>query len=201
MASEVSICNQALGEIGDTTIIVALTDQNKAAKYCNIFYADTRDALLAMFQWNFAVRRVTLVQLSATPEWGYNFQYQLPADIIKVLREENLHVKYRIENDKLLTDEPSAKIKYIKKITTPGNFDPLFTMALVALLAHRLAKPLADGSTQTRRDLMDMFKERIKQAKAANSMEDPIEDLFDNSWVTSRITGVGGDEFFFRGIS
>lgn len=200
MASEVSICNQALGEIGDTTIIMALTDQNKAAKYCKLYYTDTRDALLAMFQWNFAIRRVTLAQLSATPDWGYNFQYQLPADIIKVLREESLHIKYRIENDKLLTDESTAKIKYIKKITTPGDFDPLFTIALVALLAHRLAKPLADGSTQTRRDLMEMFKDRIRQAKAANSMENPIEDLFNDSWLTSRITGVGGGELF-RSIS
>lgn len=198
MASEVSICNQALGEIGDTTIIQALTDNSKSAKYCNIYYADTRDALLRMFQWKFAITRATLAQLAETPDWGYSYQYQLPSDNLKILREEHLDIRYRIEGNKLLTDETTAKIKYVR-LTTPGEFDPLFTMALVAFLAHRLAKPLADGSTQTRADLFKMFKDRIAEAKAANSMEDPIEDLFDESWITSRITGVDGGPPF-RGI-
>ena len=47
MATEVSICSNALRRLGDDPI-TSLTDDSERARLCNSFYADTRDSVLSL---------------------------------------------------------------------------------------------------------------------------------------------------------
>jgi hypothetical protein len=84
VATEVELCNHALSLIGESRIS-SLTEANERARICNLLYDQTRDELLASFEWPFAVERRALsaVDEENLTQWGYS--YSLPPDYLKML--------------------------------------------------------------------------------------------------------------------
>ena len=120
MATEVSICSNALRRLGDNPI-TSLTDDTERARLCNSFYADARDAVLRLHPWNFAITRASLAQIiSIHHAYGFAYQYSLPTSpyCLRVLGMEYEDYIFKIENYStqgrvLLTDQSSAKIMYM----------------------------------------------------------------------------------------
>lgn len=86
MASEVDICNLALGHLGDNATVASISppEGSAQAEHCARFYPIARDSLLEMHFWNFSMRRINLAPLEATwPEWKYG--YALPNDVLNVI--------------------------------------------------------------------------------------------------------------------
>lgn len=86
MASEVDICNLALGHIGDAATVSSIIppEGSAQAEHCARFYPIARDALLEMHAWGFATKRVNLASLgSGWPEWQY--AYACPNDAVNLL--------------------------------------------------------------------------------------------------------------------
>lgn len=86
MASEVDICNLALGHIGDAATVSSINppEGSAQAEHCSRFYPMARDSLLEMHAWGFATKRVNLASLgSAWPEWQYC--YSVPNDALNLL--------------------------------------------------------------------------------------------------------------------
>lgn len=86
MASEVDICNLALGHLGDTATVSSINppEGSAQAEHCSRFYPIARDSLLEMHAWGFATTRSTLALLgSAWPEWKYC--YASPTDALNLL--------------------------------------------------------------------------------------------------------------------
>ena len=86
MASEVDICNLALGHIGDAATVSSINppEGSAQAEHCSRFYPVARDALLELHSWGFATKRVNLASLgSAWPEWQYC--YAVPNDALNLL--------------------------------------------------------------------------------------------------------------------
>ncbi len=86
MASEVDICNLALGHLGDAATVSSINppEGSAQAEHCARFYPIARDALLEMHAWGFATKRVNLASLgSAWPEWQYC--YAVPNDALNLL--------------------------------------------------------------------------------------------------------------------
>lgn len=86
MASEVDICNLALGHLGDTATVSSISppEGSAQAEHCARFYPIARDALLEMHAWGFATKRVNLALLGSNwPEWTYG--YAVPNDALNLL--------------------------------------------------------------------------------------------------------------------
>lgn len=86
MASEVDICNLALGHLGDNATVTSIKppEGSAQAEHCARFYPIARDSLLEMHFWNFTMRRINLASMEATwPEWKY--AYALPADVLNII--------------------------------------------------------------------------------------------------------------------
>lgn len=86
MASEVDICNLALGHLGDNATVASLDppEGSAQAEHCARFYPIARDALLEMHDWNFATKRAQLALVgSAWNQWKY--AYALPSDCMNVI--------------------------------------------------------------------------------------------------------------------
>lgn len=86
MASEVDICNLALGHLGDSATVSSLypPEGSAQAEHCARFYPIARDSLLELHPWNFSTTRVALASLgSGWPEWQYC--YASPTDAINIL--------------------------------------------------------------------------------------------------------------------
>ena len=153
MATEVSICSNALRRLGDSPI-TSLTEDSERARLCNAFYEPSRDAVLRSHTWNFAINRANLAKLSTSPAFEYANQFALPTDpfCLRVLKMEFEDYEFKIENlagqgRVLLTDEGEAKIIYIARVTDPSLFDSMFVDTLTAKLAVDLAYPVTNSTT------------------------------------------------------
>lgn len=86
MASEVDICNLALGNIGDKANVASIDppEGSVQAEHCARFYPIARDALLEMHSWGFATRRVTLAALTS-PSTSWDYCYAVPTGMLNAL--------------------------------------------------------------------------------------------------------------------
>jgi hypothetical protein len=191
MATEVSICSNALRRLGDDPI-TSLTDDTERARLCNAFYQDSRDLVLRSHPWNFSITRASLAQLSDTPAYGYNYMYALPTDpyCLRVLEMEYADFIFKIENDAtngrvLVTDESTAKILYIARITNPTLFDSMFVETLTSKLAADLAYPIT-GSVQLQGQMEKMYRDKLSEARSVDGMEGFVDDLVSTTFTDFR---------------
>jgi|TARA_R100000455_G_C6269847_1_gene125537 hypothetical protein len=191
MATEVSICSNALRRLGDDPI-TSLTDDTERARLCNAFYADARDACLRSHPWNFAITRASLAQLSATPVYGFDYQFALPTDpfCLRVLAMEFEDYVFKVENLStqgrvLLTDQETAKIIYIARVTDTTLFDSLFVDTLVAKLAADLAYPVTN-SLKVQEQMYRLFQLKLSEARSIDGQEGFVDDLVSDTFTDFR---------------
>ena len=191
MATEVSICSNALRILGDDPI-TSLTDDTERARLCNSLYEPARDAVLRSHPWNFAITRATLAQLSTTPAYEYAYQYSLPTDpyCLRVLSMEYQDYVFKIEHlagtgRVLLSDESTAKILYIAKITDTAQFDSLFVDALTAKLAADLSYPVTN-STSLQLQMHKLYELKLSEARSIDGQEGFIDDLVSDTFTDFR---------------
>ncbi len=191
MATEVSICSNALRRLGDDPI-TTLTDDTERARLCNAFYADTRDQVLRSHPWNFAVTRATLAQLSDTPAYEYSYQYALPNDpyCLRVLEMQYKDYIFKIEHYAsqgrvLLTNESTAKILYIARVTDTAQFDSMFVDVLTAKLAVDLAYPVTN-SVKLQDQMQRLFQQKLSEARSVDGQEGFIDDLVSDTFTDFR---------------
>ena len=150
---EVAICNQSLDRINSTNFTLAVQTSVEGVK-ANTHYAQTRDALLRSFTWPFASARTVLVADTNTPDFEWDYQFTLPDDFLrqKAVYGVNgvclLTDRWAIEGRKLLSNDSTVDLKYIKKVTDTTEFDALFTEVFILKLAIKLMFALAGTKTK-----------------------------------------------------
>ena len=191
MATEVSICSNALRRLGDSPI-ASLTEDSERARLCNAFYAPSRDAVLRSHTWNFAINRANLAKLSTAPAFEYANQFALPTDpfCLRVLKMEFEDFEFKIENlagqgRVLLTDEGEAKITYIARVTDPSLFDSMFVDTLTAKLAVDLAYPVTN-STTLQAQMQRLFERKLSEARSLDSTEATTDSIISTVFTDFR---------------
>jgi len=199
MASQVEIANRALTKLGAARII-SFGDDNKQARAIQSMFDIVRDSELRAHIWSFSVKRASLAALSTTPDWGYDFEYQVPSDYLRLLQVNDLYngpsmddyrnaptAEYVLEGKKILTNfNAPLKIRYIARVTDPTMWDASFVEAFACKLASELAEDLTQ-SNQKRDAALTEYRLAIVQAIRASAIEQPAQDLPDNSWLLSRL--------------
>lgn len=87
--SAISICNQALSEIGTRSNISAMDDGSEEGTQCAIWYNTLRRRLLRTAPWGFARGQLALTQLGdlipdQTAPYPWLWKYAYPSDCIKM---------------------------------------------------------------------------------------------------------------------
>lgn len=182
-ASIISICNSALSKLGAERIS-SLTEQNKRARLCNEQYEKVRDDVLRSHPWNFAIKRVALATLSTAPAFGYDYEYNLPADCLRVLKIYP-EVDFEIEGRKLLSDSSSINIQYIYKNEDVYMYDSNFLEAFALKLASDLAYPLIQ-SVNFKQELLAEFEKTIREARCFDAQEGTPSASTTDEWLEAR---------------
>jgi len=143
----------ALARIGSKRIAdyIDSSDTETPAIYCRLFYEQTAKALIRSHLWRFARHRVQLSQDTESPVFQWSYAYLLPADFLRHvliydgsdLPEGRTYVSYELEGQRLLIDESSVYMKYIRWVESPASWDPLFIEVMVLQLAQKLCIPLS----------------------------------------------------------
>jgi len=191
--SIVKICNAALSLIGEKQITNAtLSDDTEAERQCSLIYPISRDTLLRSHPWNFAEKRASLASLTETPDFEFDFYYQLPSDCLRALRLYDSDEMYRIEADRrIATSARPCNLIYIAQVTDPVQFDPGYTQALIYHIAAHLAMVLSDNRSLAA-ELRTQGKMELAEARMFDAQEGyPYKIRNKNSWLASR-RGRGG---------
>ncbi len=163
--TKTQIVNLALTRLG-TERIADITDNNKRAKLMSDIYDMLRRKLIRHARWNFALKRAQLAKLASTPAFGFEFEYQLPADYIEIWDVgdssgvfRNLHPgcegflrlgqDYVIEDGKLLTDEGSIFVLYSYDNTDTSKYTDTFIESFALSLAHKACYSITQDTNLT----------------------------------------------------
>lgn len=175
------------------------TDDNAASRAIEAVYDGVLENLLRAYRWAFAIRRAKLARLTENPVYGYQFQYQLPADCLRIdaiteFTHQEWHCGYtlpvprhQIEGRKILTDmESPVLLRYGAKIDDPSLYDSAFTEAFACALAVEVCETITQSSTKKQAAMQD-YDLAIRQARQASAIERPPIQQQDTSWYTARL--------------
>ena len=201
MASIVDHCNNALGYLGDDATVASIDppEGSPQAEHCAKFYPIARDEALEAHAWGFATARAALAALDNSVDgWGY--VYAAPSDMLKpqavlpygwTRDTDPAEFTTEISDDGqllILTDVPSATLRYTRRITDTAKFSPLFRSALDWLLASKLAGPLIKGDAG-RQATMDCFKQFlfwVGKAGESDANAQYVKAPATPSWIEAR---------------
>lgn len=184
MASVVDICNLALANLGQEKI-VALDDNTKKARLCNQFYPLLRNEVLREHPWNSATARISLAPLSTTPAFYFGFEYQQPADCLRVMQLEDDTAEHKIEGRKILAHLSTLKIIYLKRIDDPNDFDSMLVTTIAARLSWALALPITSSTKITEQARKDYYA-LLASARSIDAQEGSPEQLEADEWTNAR---------------
>ena len=145
------------------------------------------------------VNSSTLAASTDTPVWGFTYKYALPSDCLRVLDVYDYTVPFSIEGRFLLTDNSTAKLKYIARITDPNVYDILLQRAIGIRLAAEIAEALT-GRTELKQEMYQKYLLILSEARGVDSQEkgmpmvieanDFINARFDTSYLLNTSTTI-----------
>jgi len=157
MASQTSICNQAIRHLGSGKTIASITEASDEARACRAFYDSTLEEILAEYPWPFAKRFVTLSLVEEFDDGEWTFSYRYPTDCLYLHRllsgsrqdSTDSKVDYVVLSDAagrlIYTDLEDAELEYTTRATDPSLWPPLFTEAFGYKLAMKIAPSITAG--------------------------------------------------------
>lgn len=191
MAQKEEIVSRALVMLGANPI--SSFAEGTEGELATLLYETTYRAMLSDYPWRFAIKKQKLGRLEEQPLNSWEYQFQLPTDIIVVFNVDNQR-NYEIYEDKLYANIRDIEIDYISRIDEtllPSHFEK----ALEYELASQFAVPLTDNS-QRATYYAQRAEDSLRRARRIDSQSRPSVPI-QNNVLLSR-SRVGGP-FFFRG--
>lgn len=193
MATKLSIYNRALQKIGQASL-ASLDANNKSIRELETAYNPTLKKILRRYPWNFAIRRVSLSASGDTPVYGFEHEYLLPIDCLRILEVDHKGYLWKVEQavsggnlKAVVTDLSSPiKVRYIKFEENTALYDPLFAELLAHMIAIEICEPITQSNTK-KDILLAELKTVRADALAADGQEDTPDEVDDGSWWESRV--------------
>lgn len=200
MASQISICNRALGKLGAATII-SIDDDDPKAVALKVAYPIVRDAELRRRRWRFALTRASLVADSVAPAFGFARRFPLPADCLRVIQIGQYDLgpnmtDYRVGPTELWSLEERAiltnlaaplPLRHIRRIEDEGLFDACFVEAFASRLAYENCYRITQSNERETSCLRD-YRMAISDARSTNALEAAPNEPTDDTWMMARIS-------------
>lgn len=186
MATGVSICSNALLMLGAQTINDFQEPVDRAKIAANL-YPTIRDELLRTHPWNCTIKRVLLAPNATPPSFGYDNQFELPADFLRVLEvgEAGMQIDYLVEGRSILANATSIELRYVYLNDVENTWDASLVGLLTLAMAAAMAYPITQSAA-----LQANFEQKLvmakKVARAVDGQEDPPQTLGDERLYSAR---------------
>jgi hypothetical protein len=214
MPERLSIWNQALGHIGEGTVLADLADPSTPGREIRRHYDAERDSMLEGFPWRFAERPAALTPHSPAPP-GTTYAYKRPGGSLRIIKvsaspeRDAPSVPWRIggatneqDDDEvlILADQPNLYAIFTKRVTQEASWPHLFAKAMAWRLAWAISYPLTRDLAR-REECWRQFLVWQEEARAEDqrqSYQHPPE----SAWITARngvrLDGFGEDDPEFQ---
>lgn len=190
MATSVEVANSALAKIGAATI-ASLDDDTKEARLCKLRLNPIRKIVLRMHPWSSARDRALLAPLLETPAFGFTKAFQLPIGCLRLISITPDDIEYRIEGRKILCDQSSLEVRFIRDEVDFTQLDELLSEAIACYLAWDIGFPITQSNVVVDR-CWKQFETIKRQAKSTNAQEERDYHLTAEAFLDSRLQGTGG---------
>ena len=181
--TDISICSAALLMVGSDEIN-SFSDETREAKLCGNLYYIVLDDLLSRHPWHFSLAQVQLAQLVDTPLFDYQYAYQLPVDMLRLIKEENAY-RYEIYENKLYTDQDTVKVSYQFR-PAENTFPPYFVKLLTLELASVLAVSLAEDESKMKL-FAEMSQSYERKARNTDSQMQPSRAIRQQNHILTQV--------------
>lgn len=171
MTSAVDICSQALLLVGAEPIN-ALTDNTPRARLCDRMFVRAYEGVMRAYHWDSCTKRVMLSPLAPAPAFGYAYQYQIPADCLRVLGidVDGYPIEHKIEGQTILCDQTIIYLKYLFANSVVETWDAGLVDVVVYALASEISYTLTRNAS-----LSQYFKNeylmRLRQARWSDAQQ------------------------------
>lgn len=164
MATDISMSSNALLLIGHNTIN-SFTEAGAGARAAANLYSVVYEDAITSYPWRFAMGKVTLSKLVASPLNEWSNAFQLPGDLLLTYKTYPRSV-FEIYEDKLYSNQSTMEIDYWFKPDEP-NLPPYFVKYMQYLLASEFSISVTDNRT-----LADTFAQAAqKQGMVAQNRD------------------------------
>lgn len=181
MATSISICSAALLQLGKAPIS-SFNDPTDAARLCANLYPQERDTLLRENDWNFAKKRVILAPTVDKPAFGYQAQFALPGDFLRLISVGDWQVgmpfcgQFKVEGRNILASGSALPLVYVFRNDNEATWDSKVVELMTARMLWKLAYPVTQ-STSLRDTLRDEYTAMARAARAIDAQENPSQEL------------------------
>ena len=166
--TRISISNLALACLG-AEAIQSMTESNKRARMCDVFFDAVANALLTRLDWSFARKYTELTQLSGIETPDRYYVYGLPIDnlVIRRMYPFNPRESWSILGERFICNRGSeVYVFYTALVPDPASYTPQF----VTTLATALAIKIGPAITQDKKLMLDLREQyKIELADSAES--------------------------------
>lgn len=207
--AKIDICNGALDNLGRDPV-TALSEVALLSET----YENVRKFLLESHPWNFALKRAALNEQSTEPLFGWENQYTLPSDFIRLVQteeeEENAPVgdpfynghltvsfksafamtdDYRIEDSTegkiLLSHDDIKNIIYVFDQQDTTRFSPTFRLLLEKGISAKRAYKITGSKTLAQSE-QEEFERMFRLATTVDGQQSKIRPILNSSFLSSR---------------
>lgn len=182
------VANLALGLIGQRQLLNSLEEDSTEAQMAKLYFAPTRDELLAAWDWRFARARAVLA-LTTEERTGWTYCYAAPTGMLAARRiwdgtrepGEGERIPFDKElNDAgdghlIVTDQPDAELVYTRSLETVALWPQGFVKAVAAQMAVYLAGalPVKPGLARTLQPAATLALQQAAAQDAREAQRDP----------------------------
>lgn len=187
VSSDVDISNLALDLLNVKPIGSIETPTNPTEEMMSRWFDQTRRTALRRHPWNFAGKRVILAPDATDPIFGWDKQFTLPTDYIRVMHlNESVATLdtpipqslYTVEGGKILIgnlstqDTTQLRLVYVSDFTNVPQMDPFFIDYFSTLLAQNVSYKVTQQNSAVER-VNALMKEAEQKARAMDGQENP----------------------------
>lgn len=190
--SQTEIVNLALTRLGQDRVI-SIDDDNESARVIRALWDFTRDAVLASYPWKFAIKRTSLPALSAAPAYGWERQFTVPEECLRLVQVGDDYVFYtglletfQLEGGVILTNEAAPlRLRYVQRVATVGLWPVLFGRVVALQLAIDACEKLTSSAAK-QGVLNEAYAVAVAQARKQSAIERPPQRADNSDWLNAR---------------
>lgn len=187
-ASDIALASNAMLLLGGKTI-ASFTDGSTEAQIASNLFEHSYKTALSCHRWRFAVKQEKLARLAATPEALFSYQFQLPIDILYLIRPID-NQRYEVYEDKIYSNSLEMTIEYVFNISSdkvPSYWAKMFEYDLASQFAIPLTGDAGKAELYERKHTKALIK-----AKFLDSSARPNQTFINNRYTDVRNQGSRG---------
>lgn len=171
MITKIDLCSMALLKLGEKPI-QSLNDDSASASMARTLFEPISDALLAMYPWRFARKRI---ELSKTTDGDF----LIPADVLRVIKCDG-----EIIGNKISARDEHLTIDAIVR-AAPETFPGYFASLCATKLAMEFCIPLS-GDQNVFRMLAALYESELTTAKFIDGASNKNDGITEFSLLSAR---------------